>query len=372
MGVVTWPGRTDKEAFRARFGRLLQHEFPDAKITQGGELELEIVFANGARNQIFLGRAYDEFNAQPREFDAIATRWLAMVEPEIPADIDLEVLVPMIQDRAWLAELPDADALWIEDYNEQLVIAYAEHRTGFNYCARDAIEALGQPLALLRQRALDNLAARSQRRIEEHPAGYFISVGGNFEASQILLEDLWHEPCLRGASPVIVAIPDRDTLAVSLDDSPAAVWSIAAVAAKLARSESFPITSLLFTRDGDGLLAAIDSAVHDESHPIPKLDVIDVQAVKDDGSNRLVVVIASPLDERPRSVLRLFTKLEAYLWYVGSDAYRHTYGEASPERTCIELRIHPASASAIFELLQALPEWVQKQGASLIVSTELE
>jgi hypothetical protein len=185
MGVINWPGRTDKSAFHERFQQALQQEFPDAQITLEDELELEIVFANGTRNRVFLRRAYDEFLAQPGEFDAIAARWLAMIEPEISADIDLDLLVPMIKDRAWVSEVEDAAALWIEDYNEHRVIVYAEHRKGFHYCAPAAIEALGQPLPQLRQRALDNLAALSQRRIEEYRAGYFINAGGNFEASLV-------------------------------------------------------------------------------------------------------------------------------------------------------------------------------------------
>ena len=73
----------------------------------------------------------------------------------------------------------------------------------------------------------------------------------------------------------------------------------------------------------------------DESHPIPKLDVIDIHARRRSGGSDLVIIVASALSADARSVFRLFRKLDSYLREIDSDAYRQEFGEANPESTGI-------------------------------------
>ena len=167
----------------------------------------------------------------------------------------------------------------------------------------------------------------------------------------------------------LVAVPDRDTLAVSVDDSPQAVWSLAEMAARLTRSEPYPITSLLFARRDAGPMRAIDVAQQDDSHPIPRLDVIDVNAIKRGGGADQVIVIASPLDASPRSVFRLFTKIDGYLNYLASEHFREECGPPSPASTRIVVRIHSGSAHDIFALLEDAAPWVQERNARLEIRT---
>jgi hypothetical protein len=369
MMLLPWRGRTNKKAFLERCQRAVQEKFPEAQVAPAGELELDVVFPDGTRNNLYLGRAYDQFCRQPREFDDIVARWLQMVAARAQAQpIDPDKLVPMIKDREWVGSLNDASSSWIEDYNEQLVVAYAEYKAGFYYCSLKDTDEIGVSREDLRRRALANLAARStQRQIEQFPAASMVNVGGNFEASQILLDDFWAEPQVGARS--LVAVPDRDTLAVSLDDSPQAVWSLAEMAARLTRSEPYPITSLLFARPNAGPMRAIDVAQQDDSHPIPRLDVIDVNAIKRGGGADQVIVIASPLDASPRSVFRLFTKIDGYLNYLASEHFREECGPPSPASTRIVVRIHSGSAHDIFALLEDAAPWVQERNARLEIRT---
>lgn len=368
MKLLPWRGRTNKQAFLERCQRAVQKKFPEAQVAPAGELDLDVVFPNGTRNNLYLGRAYAEFCEQPREFDDIMERWLQIVaahtEPAQPLDPDN--LVPMIKDRAWVASLNDAASSWIEDYNEQLVIAYAEYKASFWYCSLTDLEKTGIPREDLRRRALANLAARStQRELEQFAAVTMINVGGNFEASQILLDDFWADPRVGAGS--LIAVPDRDTLAVSVDDSPQAVWSLAEMAARLARTEPYPITPMLFARRDRGPMLAIDGAENDDSHPIPRLDVIDVNAIKRGGGADQVIVVATPLDASPRSVFRLFTKIDGYLGYTASEQFRKESGPPSPATTRIVVRIHPGSSREIFELLATAAPWVRTRNAALVV-----
>ena len=369
--LLPWRGRTSKKAFVERVQRAIVDKFPGARVTPGKDLELDVVFPNGTSNNLYLGRAYAEFCKEPRNVEDIIARWLAFVSASSETKpIDLEQLVPMIKDRIWIRSLNDPAAAWIEDYNEQLVVAYAEHRAraGFRYCQRSDVGALGRPLEALRQRALANLMALStQRAILEYPAGLIVNVGGNFEASQILLDDFWADAHVGERS--LIAVPDRDSLALSVDDTPAAVWPLVEAAARLSRSEPYPITSMLFARRDAGPIRAIDSGQDDAQHPIPRLDVIDISGIRRDGVVDLVIVIASPLDASARSVFRLFTKIDGYLNHIASQDFRQDRGPPSPETTRVVIRMHPDSSREVFAALEGAASWVRTRNASLDVQT---
>jgi hypothetical protein len=363
--LLPWRGRTNKNAFVERVQHALTEKFPEARVTPGKELELDIVFPNGASMNLYVGRAYAEFCKQPRDAAAIIARWLAHVSASSEKKpLDAGKIVPMIKDRVWVRSLAASAESWIEEYNEHLVVAYAEYNAGFHYCSRKDVAELGLPLDELRQRTLANLGALStQRAFLVYPAACIINVGGNFEASQILLDEFWADPQIGERS--LIAVPDRDSLALSVDDTPAAVWPLAEAAARLSRSQPYPITSMLFTRRDAGPMRAIDSAQEDENHPIPRLDVIDVNAVKRDGGADLAIVIASPLDASARSVFRLFTKIDGYLNEIASPGFRDECGPPSPETTRIVVHIHPESSREIFEVLEGAAPWVRTRNASL-------
>lgn len=367
--LLFWRGRTSRKSFVERVQRAIAEKFPEAQVTPGKDLELDVVFANGTSNNLYLGRAYAEFCKEPRNVEDIIARWLAFVSASCESKpIDLGKLVPMIKDRVWVRSLADPAGAWVEDYNDELVVAYAEHNAGFRYCQRSDIDALGLPLEELRQRALANLAALStQRAILQYPVAGIVNVGGNFEASQILLDDFWSDPQVSERS--LIAVPDRDSLALSVDDTPAAVWPLAEAAARLSRSAPYPITSMLFARSGAGPMRSIDSAREDAEHPIPRLDVIDISGVRHDEVVDLVIVIANPLDASPRSVFRLFTKVDGYLNHIASPDFRRDRGPPSAETTRVVVRIHPDSSREIFEVLEAAAPWVRTRNASLDVQT---
>jgi uncharacterized protein YtpQ (UPF0354 family) len=367
MSLLPWRGRTNKKAFLERFKRAVAEKFPNAHVTPAGELELDVVFPNGTKHNLYLGRAYAAFCKKPSDVDEIVMRWLSAVDEDPQAQpTDLSKVVPMIKGRDWLGQIADASSHWIEDYNEHLVIAYAERNPMFRFCLRKRIEALGVTLEDARERALANLAALSTRReISRAELAYIVNVGGNFEASQILLDELWADPHIDERA--LVSIPDRDTLALSLDDTPGAVWRLAEAAARLSRCEPYPITSLLFARPDGGPLRAIDSAQEDASHPIPRLDVIDVNGIRRGGGADLLIVIASPLDDSARSIFRLFTKIDRYLNDIATEEFRRECGPPSPETTRIVVRIHARSAPEVFELLEAAAPWARVRNARLDV-----
>ena len=67
----------------------------------------------------------------------------------------------------------------------------------------------------------------------------------------------------------------------------------------------------------------------DPVHPLPNLDVVDINAVKRGGGSDLVIVIAAPLQGDVRSLERLRRKIERYLEFTKAPEFRRGGGVAT-------------------------------------------
>ena len=109
----------------------------------------------------------------------------------------------------------------------------------------------------------------------------------------------------------------------------------------------------------------------DPYHPIPNLDVIDINTVKKSGGSDLFIVVATPLAGDRRSLERLLRKVERYLEFLGSDEFRSESGLPTTENTNIIVKMHPDSSASAFDLLDRNKEWVLNNNATLVVDTQI-
>jgi len=105
----------------------------------------------------------------------------------------------------------------------------------------------------------------------------------------------------------------------------------------------------------------------DENHPVPDLDVIDVNTVKKGGGSDLFIVVAQPLRADRRSLERLLRKIEVYLEFLNTEEFQRRSGVATVENTNIIVRIHPGSDSLAFDLLERNKQWVKNNNANLVI-----
>jgi hypothetical protein len=108
----------------------------------------------------------------------------------------------------------------------------------------------------------------------------------------------------------------------------------------------------------------LDPPVVDLDHPIPRLDVLDVayRAIEN-GAPYLGIVIASPLGDDPRSVFRLFRKLEVYFDELDSKGVPKTPDAVESRRPHIFMSIHRDSHPDLLELAGSLGEQIAERGA---------
>lgn len=107
----------------------------------------------------------------------------------------------------------------------------------------------------------------------------------------------------------------------------------------------------------------------DDTHPIPNLDVVDVNTVKRGGGSDLFVVVATPLSGDRRSLERLVRKIERYLEFMHTNEFRAESGSPKPENTNIIVKIPLSSDPAAFDLLERSKPWVADNGATLVIDT---
>ena len=375
MKLLRWRGRMSKANFRDQFVSAVHERYPDVEAKVDGELGVVITgLPNGAVHRTWLDRAYQEFVKNPAGIDELFDRWMGSLRDLKVDGLDLSNIVPMIKDQSWVAaQLPaareaDPDARldqWIEDYNSELVIAYAEFGESIRFLDRKNVQESGQSEDDLRQIAIENLRRRTaQREVYGDNGRYWIGAGGNLEASLLLDDELWADPRLSVRGDLIVGVPDRDTLVVVGSEDLDQVLEAAAMVERLHRTERYPISEKLFIRRGDRF-ELLDIGAVDDSHPIPNLDVIDVFGVKKGGGATLVIAIASPFAADARSVYRLFRKLNGYLRYVGSAEFEAECGKATPDNTTVELKFHPKSDAHVVELFGSLSGWTAQRGAAL-------
>ncbi|HJR69669.1 MAG TPA: hypothetical protein VKA43_06480 [Gammaproteobacteria bacterium] len=358
---------------------LLERALPDATLERTDPLGFKVYWgAEGSARRhehgiISLDNAYQEFLAMPEDFDAIAARYVTSSQSAFAENAPLEAgqIVPMVKSVAWLRNAyPGSDeepnnACCHDVINEELIVAYAQHADHFHFLSVHDVHAAGMTEHDLRRHAAENLrATTADFEWTGSSCIRFASAGGNFESALILRDDVFSGFAVPRDAAHLFGIPDRNSLMVAIDAEPYSVFTLARGTMQRNRSEAHPISNLVFTWR-DGKITLIDDLSDDESHPIPKLDVIDIVATRKGGGARLCLMIATPLDAGPRSVYRLFRKLDGYLQYLASDGHRTECGRPEPDTTDIEITLHPHTDAQIIELIDGLRAWTEKQGVGL-------
>ena len=266
----------DEQGFAHAVLERLQARVPDGRFTlreRDGHPAIEMRGADGTSGTWFLGNAYQQYNGDPAQLDAIVAHQLkswsetrAAMSAAAPARAAAAAhVLPVIKTRDWLdattAQLtsmgtPDksADSVPLHrDLAGDLVLVFAEDDAGsMRYVGRGSLDALRlRDPAALEQRALDNLAARlSELRITGKDGRYRLELDNFYEASMVLLAARWRERLTLDGDPVI-ALAARNTVLVCGSHDHAAIESLRRYAADVSRQAAYGLSAQLYTlREG--------------------------------------------------------------------------------------------------------------------------
>lgn len=233
-----------------------------------GDLEIKARMPDGASHSIFLDNAYNQYRNDPDRRDEILETYIgSFIEVAASREMphDPARIVPVIKDRGWMEGIrssllerggdpEDFPAYVSEPYNTELEIYYAEDSPkNIRYLTEDAFAALGLERATLRERAVANLLGLIDGYEVRGGDGLFlITAGGDYEASLLLVDEVWNREAMPVDGDFVVAIPARDLLIVTGSNHRVAIDRLRAMAGESAATFSYSLTSVLFIRKAGG------------------------------------------------------------------------------------------------------------------------
>jgi uncharacterized protein YtpQ (UPF0354 family) len=247
-------------AFTQEFARALARTRPSANVSVAGDLKLTIKETDGLVRNIQLNNAYNEYKLDPQRFDDLVATFSAIFSQSASkeAGLDRTRIIPVIKDRQWLDELHNtlkakgvAQQHLADRFNDELVIVYAQDDPNrMRYLTTQ--EDFGLSREELRSLAIANLK-RVLPKIEMGRVGdvALMSAGGNYEASLLLIDEIWSSGQIQVNGNIVVAIPTRDALLVTGSRSRSGLKLVRELTAKFKAQGPYELTDTLFRyRDG--------------------------------------------------------------------------------------------------------------------------
>jgi uncharacterized protein YtpQ (UPF0354 family) len=260
-------------AFAERFAEAIRAGLPSAVVTlKEGELLIKDPI-RGKDTTLLLRNAYADYAQDPAQLDQLLKSYVAALRQArsaqggaarnaggdpAPAKVDRTRIVPVIKDKQWIDDNVNGlkarglDAEFVFDrLNNDLVIVYAEDDS-----ARTRYLMSGEDLGVARKE-LKALAIANLRRVlpkvemsvEDDVA--VISAGGDYDASLLLIDDIWSGGQIKVEGDIVVAIPARNVLLVTGSQSRAGLRTMRTLVAKVAANGSHALTRTLFVyREG--------------------------------------------------------------------------------------------------------------------------
>jgi uncharacterized protein YtpQ (UPF0354 family) len=175
--------------------------------------------------------------SQQKEYCLKAIAYLKVVAP----DGDSEVVA-----------LSHEDSPILKDIGHGLLVGYlVDEGQHYSYVQQKHLEAAGISESELHSSAVNNLRAVAEQKLEVKTYGsmYIALMGGDFEASLILVPDFWSAWYGHlSQNGFVAAFPARDLLAFGDIENPNVVPELRAMCERVNNSETdHPLTNQLFT-----------------------------------------------------------------------------------------------------------------------------
>ena len=251
-------------AFTDAYVAALRAAQPTFKVEIVKPLEVRVTMADGVVSTAYLDNAYQAVQRDPASQAEVIARHVGMMAnlDDTGTGIEVKNIVPVIKDRAWLEEAVqgrvragavNAPEHIVEDFNEDLVVVYAEDTPrNTRYFSLAELQEAGVARADLRGLALANLD-RILPEVEFHE-GKNVSMlvaGGDYVPSLLLVDELWKSGKVKADGEIVVAVPSRDMLLYTGSHNAKGIEELQKRARQVAEESSYSLTSQLFVyRDG--------------------------------------------------------------------------------------------------------------------------
>jgi uncharacterized protein YtpQ (UPF0354 family) len=257
-----------QKEFTKLYADSLQKRYAGVAFTIKKDLEISST-KNENEYSHYLNNAYDEYAILPDSLNSVVGRYLTSI-----ADLYKDILpvrrnkiMPVIKDVGYLDEIastikqsqPDSKGfdMYHVPYNDKLLIMFAEdNENSIAYISEERLKEAGINKDSMLAIALANLDAIVPA-IERHGDNglYMITAGGNYEASLILLKEIWNRESMPVDGDFVVSIPTRDLLLVTGSNNKIGIEKIKKMANDAVESNSYHLIADLFVWNGNKFVA---------------------------------------------------------------------------------------------------------------------
>ncbi len=274
--VVLVPGRAAEvlspPAFAEHVARAIRAALPSVVVTVRDSEVLVKDPIGGKDATLTLKNAYADYVQDPARLEPLikshiaalrqarsAPRRVAQLEAGASSKVDRTRIVPVIKDRQWVDDNVAGlkarglqTGFVFDKLNKDLVVVYAEDDP-----ARTRYLMAGEDLGIARKE-LRTLAVANLRRLlpkiemshEDHLT--LVSAGGDYDASLLLLDEIWTSGQIKVEGDVVVAIPARNVLLVTGSQDRTGLRNLRTLVAKVAANGSHGLTRTLFVYRNGG------------------------------------------------------------------------------------------------------------------------
>ncbi len=241
------------DEFTDKFAAAMRASGPSKTIEIVAPLHIDVKGPSSEKSTMRLDNAYDVYKSDPESLDDIVQRFVASaVESAQRGDkIDKSRIVPMIKDRAWVADMTQsigAGNFVFDVLNDDLIVAYAEDApNSLSYFGPQALQAAGVERSGLRQLAAENLVRiipNIERRGDD--GVYQVSAGGDFEASLLAIGSVWRKGSFEVKGDFVFAVPARHMLYVTGSADAEGIEKVRALARKTYDRSTYKLSPKLF------------------------------------------------------------------------------------------------------------------------------
>ncbi len=257
----------DPSAFSDAYLERLEQRAVGFSVEKKTGLEMTLISPNGSDFSIYLGNAYAAYQRDPSQLNAILEETISsishVIENETNTELRIDQVVAVVKGKDYIGDSnsslqlsgggADGNILYFEPLNDELVVIYVQdNQRSVRLLDRKSILSLGLQPELLRKHAVANLGRRlTGVQTRENKGLYLFELDGFYEASLMLIDDIWQSPALKVDGEIVVALPARDVLMVTGSNNKN-IDFMRATAAKVARQSAYPISPKLFLRRKGG------------------------------------------------------------------------------------------------------------------------
>lgn len=233
--TCAWSGVLSERLFTYQFSKKLAVEFPKSKFTIKSNLRIYANDINGYELNIFLDNTYNSYISKSRTLEEAFSDQINSIknQKKSPNTKSLKNIVPVLKPKDYLSnarkqliksgytkkELP----FFYEKLNNDIYILYVfDTPDSMSFVSPNDIKKLKVKIPKVRDIAKNNLdnhfgkigATISQLDTEGEGDVFIFEADKNYEASALLLSEVWNKNNIPIKGEFVVFVPARDTLLI--------------------------------------------------------------------------------------------------------------------------------------------------------------